>query len=225
MNLGLSHIFLPIFCHDISCWSQSRREHAGRGCLPEIGEDSKIDPASKRENTRHSPMLFQCWPSVEDAGPTLKQNWVNVPVFAGKRENFINRICGEFDIDERPAAALFSVLCWRRANGCDVALTSYHDVVVFSLWYSLLGVCYRPWWRAGPRQGAQQAMIVSGSRLWWTLHWQDNSSNMIINPYSPEIFVWTMEIKGFSSIWNHHKCLSYIFPLHLNFYVMGLRPL
>ena len=26
-------------------------------------------------------------------------------------------------------------------------------------------------------------------------------------------------------IWNNHKCLSQLFPLHLNTYVMGLRPL
>ena len=24
-------------------------------------------------------MLFQCWPTVFDAGPTLKQHWVNAP--------------------------------------------------------------------------------------------------------------------------------------------------
>ena len=35
------------------------------------------------------------------------------------------------------------------------------------------------------------------------------------------IFVKTMEIKGFRSIWNHHKCLSQLFPLNLNNYVMG----
>ena len=29
------------------------------------------------------PMLFQCWPSVCDAGPTLKQHWVNAPCFLG----------------------------------------------------------------------------------------------------------------------------------------------
>ena len=29
----------------------------------------------------------------------------------------------------------------------------------------------------------------------------------------------------FFSIWNHHKCLSYLFPLHLNTYVMGLQSL
>ena len=30
------------------------------------------------------PMLFQCWASVCDAGPTLKQHWVNVPFFLGE---------------------------------------------------------------------------------------------------------------------------------------------
>ena len=32
--------------------------------------------------TRHSPnpMPFQCWASVEDGGPTLKQHWLNVSI-------------------------------------------------------------------------------------------------------------------------------------------------
>ena len=34
-----------------------------------------------------------------------------------------------------------------------------------------------------------------------------------------------METKGFFLTWNHHKCLSYLFLIHLNTYVMGLRPL
>ena len=29
------------------------------------------------------PMLFQCWPIVFDAGPTLKQHWVNAPCYLG----------------------------------------------------------------------------------------------------------------------------------------------
>ena len=29
------------------------------------------------------PMLFQCWASVEDDGPTLKQHWVKVPCLLG----------------------------------------------------------------------------------------------------------------------------------------------
>ena len=28
-------------------------------------------------------MLFQCWPTVFDAGPTFKQHWVNVPCLLG----------------------------------------------------------------------------------------------------------------------------------------------
>ena len=34
-----------------------------------------------------------------------------------------------------------------------------------------------------------------------------------------------METKGLFSIWNHHKSLSLVFPIHLNTYDMGLRPL
>ena len=34
-----------------------------------------------------------------------------------------------------------------------------------------------------------------------------------------------MKTKGFISIWNHHKCISQPFPIHLNTYVIGLRPL
>ena len=30
------------------------------------------------------PMLFQCWPTVFDAGPTLKQHWVNAPCLTGR---------------------------------------------------------------------------------------------------------------------------------------------
>ena len=29
------------------------------------------------------PMLFQCWSTVSDAGPTLKQHWDNAPCFLG----------------------------------------------------------------------------------------------------------------------------------------------
>ena len=29
------------------------------------------------------PMLFQCWASVEDGGPSLKQHWVNSPYLQG----------------------------------------------------------------------------------------------------------------------------------------------
>ena len=38
-------------------------------------------------------------------------------------------------------------------------------------------------------------------------------------------FIKTLETKGFISIWYHHKCLIQLFPIHLNTYVMGLRPL
>ena len=34
-----------------------------------------------------------------------------------------------------------------------------------------------------------------------------------------------MGTKGFCLIWYHHTCFSYLFPFHLNFYVMGLQRL
>ena len=34
-----------------------------------------------------------------------------------------------------------------------------------------------------------------------------------------------MEAKSIFSIWNHHKWLSQLFPIHLNAYVIGLWPL
>ena len=38
-------------------------------------------------------------------------------------------------------------------------------------------------------------------------------------------FIKTLATKGFISIWYHHKCLIQLFSIHLNTYVMGLRPL
>ena len=38
-------------------------------------------PAQRRRHV--NPMLFQCWPSVYDAGPALKQHWVNVSCLQG----------------------------------------------------------------------------------------------------------------------------------------------
>ena len=46
-----------------------------------------------------------------------------------------------------------------------------------------------------------------------------------INPYNADIFMYKpWRPKGFL-IWNHHKCLSQLFPINLNTYVMGLWPL
>ena len=32
------------------------------------------------------PMLFQCWASVVDGGPTLKQHWVNASCLLGRAQ-------------------------------------------------------------------------------------------------------------------------------------------
>ena len=51
------------------------------------------------------------------------------------------------------------------------------------------------------------------------------NSDWIIWRLKAYINIYTMATKGLFSIWNNHKCLSYLFPLHLNTYVMGLQPL
>ena len=38
---------------------------------------------STREMLTHWPMLFECWPSVFDAGPAFKQHWLSVSYFLG----------------------------------------------------------------------------------------------------------------------------------------------
>ena len=45
--------------------------------------DKKISTAATKETRGIHPMLFQCWASVEDGGPTLKQHWVNAPCLLG----------------------------------------------------------------------------------------------------------------------------------------------
>ena len=46
----------------------------------------------------------------------------------------------------------------------------------------------------------------------------------VYNPLN-DIFCINYGDQRIFSIWNHHKCLSYIFLVHLNTYVMGLRSL
>ena len=40
-------------------------------------------PVASQQTRGIQPKLFQCWASVEDAGPTLKQHMVNVPCLLG----------------------------------------------------------------------------------------------------------------------------------------------
>ena len=47
-------------------------------------------------------MLFQCWVSVEDADPTLKQHWVKCPVFAGTRRLLTVVLMMDHRLERRP---------------------------------------------------------------------------------------------------------------------------
>ena len=54
-------------------------------------------------------------------------------------------------------------------------------------------------------------------------HWPSCGCKPLINPYNTDIFLYKpWRPKGFS-ICNYHKCISYVYPLHLNTYLMGLR--
>ena len=48
-------------------------------------------------------------------------------------------------------------------------------------------------------------------------------SVLSLTPETLNIFIKHMETKGLFSIWNHHKCLSQLFLIHLNTYVTDLR--
>ena len=40
---------------------------------------TRVSPPTSSQQTRYvDPMLFYCWSSVADAGPALKQHWINI---------------------------------------------------------------------------------------------------------------------------------------------------
>ena len=81
-------------------------------------------------------------------------------------------------------------------------------------------------------------ILMVGHRLWcWSHIVLENAGNQprhgetkmcpswILTLKALNILIKNMETKGFLWIWNHHKWLSYLLLIHLNTYVMGLRPL
>ena len=51
-----------------------------------------VDHKITTQQTRDvKPMLFQCWPTVFDVGPTIKQHWFNVSRLLGMCRSY-NRI-------------------------------------------------------------------------------------------------------------------------------------
>ena len=101
-------------------------------------------------------MLFQCWPTVFDAGPTLKQLWVNVPCLLGFGR-LINKIKttlvvisgirvspyigpmfllmmnrGFFDVNVRGAILYFSALPTKRQYLLTREVSRYRLLAVYS---------------------------------------------------------------------------------------------
>ena len=50
--------------------------------------------------------------------------------------------------------------------------------------------------------------------------WNGSLNVRILTPKTLKYCYINQEIKGFLSIWNNHKCLSYLFLLHLNTYML-----
>ena len=70
--------------------------------------------------TYYDPMLFECWPTVSDVGPALKQHWVNVSCLLGSAP--VNNI--------RPNTATLTK-CWASVVDCVPALKQrYLHVIV-----------------------------------------------------------------------------------------------
>ena len=75
--IKLSVIQVILFGTRHKSWMELMTQCTSRG-----GEHSPI--LSVAQQTRGiRPMLFQCWSSIEDAGLTLKQHWVNSPCLLG----------------------------------------------------------------------------------------------------------------------------------------------
>ena len=58
----------------------------GAGTFKNPVTSSEVMPVPLTGYPKHGgihPMLFQCWTSVEDAGSTLKQHWMNTPWLPG----------------------------------------------------------------------------------------------------------------------------------------------
>ena len=70
---------------------------------------SKLQSQQTRDN---HPMLYQCWTSVEDVGPTLIQHWVNATCLLG--------CC--FKVYSRPCVGVVLVQRRRRFIGIEPAM-------------------------------------------------------------------------------------------------------
>ena len=60
-------------------------------CISPQGLNCNGEGAQQRRGIY--PMLFQCWPTVFDAGPTLKQHWVSATSLLGwpRRDGAVSR--------------------------------------------------------------------------------------------------------------------------------------
>ena len=87
------------------------------------------------------------------------------------------------------------------------------------------GVKSRDW--SFPSSPALSVDVHVKYQIKWRIHQGIAAFDRKLNPFNAELFCINHgeQMFRFFSIWNHHKCLGYIFLIHLIIYVMGLRPL
>ena len=101
-------------------------------------------------------------------------------------------------------------LAWQ-SGALPMRYTSF-SIYTFQLYFILCSPCLKSS-KHGFQAAQGLAFLLPNKPEASHQHW--------FNPWSADyIFV-----NHFFSILNHHKCLSQLFPIHLNTYVMGIRPL
>ena len=94
--------------------------------------------------------------------------------------------------------------------------------------YSVLLYC---WYLSNISSSANLLIHVHDRKRTVSCLMLQRPKSILISYFNPlthkalKYFIKTSEAKVFFSIWNHHKCLRELVLIHLNTYVMGLRPL
>ena len=139
----------------------------------------------------------------------------------GPRVVVKTQYCGGLrDREVACSASNFESCVWRTVS----SHSSHHPQEVFLAQFSLYvhkgGLKPDSFHLASTRRWSNVVFLL-GHSLWW---WNNKHCWSTSHPWSAELFCKkNIATKGFFSIWNHHKCLSQLFPIHLNTYVMGLR--
>ena len=80
-------------------------------------------------------------------------------------------------------------------------------------------------WGHGEHHNSRDANLVSLSYI-FSFSFKRRCELLLFLTLEVLKYIWTNHIdQSVFLIWNHHKCLTWLFPTHLNTYARGLRPL